>query len=261
MADPRTYHFKLPRYVGGPIPEPPHAWYPGAREMEDTVTSPRTGKSDGKVRAFVIHATDGADSKGAMSVMFGGTGSWHWLIPDENEAEHGKKVWACVREQRGAWHVRNSKSHPEVNGGARNCNYWSLGMEIVNTMDGDKFSDWQVQQAAALVRYAWSKYPEMVDVVSHAKLDPHRRSDPGKLFPWDRFRELVLAPPVPVHDVQFASSAAPRIVGPDGHEIDCDPHTMDGVTMAEARPLIEALGFTVEYPHGEPRTMRIRARQ
>jgi N-acetylmuramoyl-L-alanine amidase len=260
MADPRTYHFKLPRYVGAPIPEPPFAWYPGAKAMEASVTSAREAKSDGRVRAFVIHATDGVSSKDAMSVMFGGTGSWHWLVPDENEPEHGRKVWACVREGRAAWHVRNSKFHPEVNGGARNCNYWSLGVEIVNTMDNDAYSEWQVQQTAALVRYAWSKYPDLVDVVSHAKLDPGRRSDPGKQFPWERFRALVLAPQPLVHDAPFAAVAPVRIVGPDGREIDCDPHTADGVTMAEARPLIEALGFDVEYPSDTPRTLRIRAR-
>ena len=71
------------------------------------------------------------------------------------------------------------------------------GVEIVNTQSAevsDPYSDWQVEQTAALVRYAWSKYPDLIDVVSHAKLDPARRVDPGSGFPWDRFRELVLAP-------------------------------------------------------------------
>lgn len=258
MADPKTYHFKLPRYQGAPLPEPPHAWYPGARDLEPNVTSDRTLHSDGRVRAFVIHATAGVSSRDAMSVMFAGNGSWHWLVPDENEAEHGKKVWACVREKRAAWHVRNSKSHPDVNGGKKHVNYWSLGVEVVNAQGRDPFSDWQVEQTAALVRYAWSKYPSLVDVVSHAKLDPERRSDPGTRFPWDRFRELVLTPQPPVHDVVVVPAGPIRVIGPDGEEIDCDPHTRDGVTMVEARPLIEALGFAVEHEPGPPRTLRIR---
>jgi len=93
--------------------------------------------------------------------------------------------------------VRNSRFHADVNNGRKYVNYWSLGVEIVNTQDPgvtDPYSDWQVKQAAELVRYAWSKYPDLVDVVSHAKLDPERRVDPGARFPWDRFRELVLAP-------------------------------------------------------------------
>ena len=56
----------------------------------------------------------------------------------------------------------------------------------------DDFSDWQVEATAQIVRYAWAKYPNLRHVVSHAMLDPGRRSDPGSLFPWSRFREAVL---------------------------------------------------------------------
>ncbi len=195
MGDPKTYHFKLPPYQGPALPEPPNSWYPGIQDHHSESTSARTQHSDGKIRAFVIHATAGASSSGAMSVMFDHDASWHWLIPDENEAEHQVKVWACAPEKRAAWHVRNSCFNANVNNGKKFINDWSLGVEIVNTqLDDvvDPFSDWQVEQTAALVRYAWSKYPELVDVVSHAKLDPTRRVDPGTRFPWDRFRDLVL---------------------------------------------------------------------
>ncbi|HBG06380.1 MAG: hypothetical protein A2075_00250 [Geobacteraceae bacterium GWC2_58_44] len=257
MADPKTFHFKLPPYQGPPLPEPANSWYPGIKAHHAASTSDRTKKCDGKVRAFVIHATAGASSSGAMSVMFEESASWHWLIPDENEPEHGGRVWACAPETRAAWHVRNDRSHPEVNNGSRYVNYWSLGVEIVNTQAGDPFSEWQVQQTAALVRYAWSKYPELVDVVSHAKLDPARREDPGANFPWERFRELVLAP-IPGLPVQVApASGLLQIIGPDGNEIDCDARTLDGATFAEARPLIESLGYQVEYLEGAPRKMQI----
>ena len=56
----------------------------------------------------------------------------------------------------------------------------------------DAFSDWQVEATAQIVRYAWAKYPNLRHVVSHAMLDPARRSDPGSLFPWERFRAAVL---------------------------------------------------------------------
>lgn len=196
MGDPVTYHFKLPPFQGVALPEPTNSWYPGIQAIHNSVSSDRLNHSDGKVRAFVIHATAGASSSGAMSVMFDFDASWHWLIPDENEPEHGQKIWACAPEKRAAWHVRNGVSRPDVNNGNKHTNYWSLGVEIVNTQNlqaPDPYSDWQVEQTAALVRYAWSKYPDLVDVVSHAKLDPTRRVDPGKGFPWDRFRELVLA--------------------------------------------------------------------
>jgi len=130
-------------------------------------------------------------------------------------------------------------------------------LEIVNTQDHDPFSNWQVEQAAALVRYAWSKYPELVDVVSHAKLDPQRRSDPGTHFPWDRFRELVLAPTPVVSPTTPVAIGALHIIDPEGQQIDCDPRLSDGVIVVEARPLIERLGFRVEYNDGPPKTMRI----
>lgn len=274
MANPRTFHFKLPPYQGPPIPEPPHSFYPGVQAHWSQATRSRTALGhDGRVRAFVIHATAGANSSGAMSVMFAHRASWHWLIPDENEPEHGRQVWACAPERRAAFHVRPNASHPDVNGGSRHVNYWSLGVEIVNTQDDDNpdpFSEWQVEQTAALVRYAWAKYPDLRDVVSHAKLDPSRREDPGEHFNWERLKELVLSPPQPpspsgfeLGSLTFAGAplALPpiEIVTPGGAVVDCDPRLIEGATYVEARPLIESLGFHVEYDETSL-TMRIRNR-
>lgn len=194
MGNPREYHFKLPRFQGPELPEPANDWFPGVKAHHIGSTSERSGGREA-IRAFVIHATAGSSSSGAMSVMFAHKASWHWLVPDENEPAHGVKVWACAPEKRAAHHVRGAASHPDVNGGKKGVNRWSLGVEIVNAQSGgDSYSDWQVAQTAALVRYAWSKYPNLVHVVSHAKLDPARRTDPGTNFPWDRFRDLVLQP-------------------------------------------------------------------
>lgn len=263
MPDPRAFHLTLPRYTGPRLPEPPHAWYPGVKAHWTASTSERAARGDGTVRAFVIHATAGASSAGAMTVMQEHRASWHWLVPDENEAEHGRHVWACAPESRAAWHVRNDCTHPDVQAGARFVNYWSLGVEAVNTQANDPFSDWQVAQVAALVRYAWSRYPCLVDVVSHAKLDPARRRDPGDNFPWERLCDLVLGgAPAPAADCEPVEPAvtnepAVRVVGPGGELLDLDARMLDGVTMIEARPLIEALGFGVAYEEGVPRTMRI----
>lgn len=278
MGDPRRYHFKLPAYSGPRLPEPAHAWYPDVQRHSPLCTSERTAHGDGRIRAVVMHATAGHSSAGAMSVMLSDhTASWHWLVPDENEPEHGNHVWSCAPEKRAAWHVRNDRSHPDVQQGARYVNYWSLGIEIVNTQGADAFSDWQVEQAAALVRYAWSKYPDLVDVVSHAKLDPARRSDPGAHFPWDRFQQLVLAPTPAVfaggapvgapateaHPVPAVLRDPPvRVLGPDGSVVDVDARIIDGVAMVEARPLIEALGYGVSYERdGDRHVMRVTGAQ
>ena len=193
MGDPTTYHFDL-----DPALRPAHApleerWWPGIREAALRASSARIYDAILGVRAVVIHATAGGSSAGAASVIFDGRASFHWLVPDEDEPQHGRFVWATCHEARAAWHVRNSCCHPAVWGGRGRINHWSLGLEVVNRqVRSDAFSDWQVEATAQIVRYAWAKYPNLRHVVSHAMLDPARRSDPGSLFPWERFREAVL---------------------------------------------------------------------
>lgn len=144
--------------------------------------------------AIVIHATAASSSAGAISVMKKTTGaaSFHWLVPDEDEPQHGELVWACVPEALAAWHVRNAASHPDVNDGENRVNHWSLGIEVVNRQVNDLFSEWQVEATARMVRYCWAKYPNLPHVVSHAKLDPTRRTDPGVQLDWERLKSLVL---------------------------------------------------------------------
>lgn len=195
MGDPKKYQFNLPK-KGRPsdvsIIEP---WYPGIKDYWSICTSKRSVDPIAGVTTVVIHATAGGSSAGAISVMKAGKASFHWLVPDEDEEQHGKLVWACAPEALAAWHVRNTASHPDVNGGAKKVNHWSLGIEVVNRQpedDSDAYSSWQIEATAQIVRYCWAKYPNLAHVVSHAKLDPERRSDPGKGFDWKRFKELVL---------------------------------------------------------------------
>ena len=69
-----------------------------------------------------------------------------------------------------------------------------LGVELVNTQQqGDRFSDWQIQACAEIIRYAWAKYPNLIHIVSHARLDPARRTDPGTNFPWEELEYRTLA--------------------------------------------------------------------
>lgn len=193
MGDPKKYQFDLPangRPTDVSLVEP---WYPGIKDTWERCTSSRIFDAILGIRAIVIHATAGGSSAGAASVMVAGKASFHWLVPDENEPQHGELVWACAPEARAAWHVQNSRSHPDVNGGAKKVNHWSLGIEVVNAqVASDAFSDWQVEATAQIVRRCWAKYPNLKHVVSHAKLDPTRRDDPGPQFPWARFKELVL---------------------------------------------------------------------
>lgn len=194
MADPTTYQFNLPA-EGRPadviIDE---VWYPGIQELWPLCSTGRIFDPIYGVRAVVIHATAGSSSEGAVSVMRDGQASFHWLVPDEDEPQHGRTVWACVPEARAAWHVRNTCHNADVNNDESRVNHWSLGIEVVNSQtQGDTFSSWQVEVTARLVRYCWAKYPNLRYIVSHAKLDPDRRSDPGTAFPWQTFKQLVLS--------------------------------------------------------------------
>jgi N-acetyl-anhydromuramyl-L-alanine amidase AmpD len=216
MSDPKKYQFDLP--ANGK----PHdvvlneVWYPGIQQYWEGSTTKRIHDPILGIKAVVIHATAGSSSSGAVSVMKDGKASFHWLVPDENEQQHGQIVWACAPEARAAWHVRNSCSHPDVNGGANKINHWSLGIEVVNTQINDPFSDWQIEATAQIIRYCWAKYPNLVHVVSHAKLDPERRSDPGKSFPWTRFKQLVLS---------GGNDGIPAVAASAPHASSLQPHT------------------------------------
>ncbi|MCP4097943.1 MAG: N-acetylmuramoyl-L-alanine amidase [Planctomycetaceae bacterium] len=195
MLEPRNYLFDLP---DNGRPEPlsiPEELYPGVRDHWGKSTTSRKFDPLTGIRGVVIHATAGGSSSGAMSVMKAHKASWHWLVPDENEIQHGKLVWACAPETRAAWHVQNSKFHPDVNNGKNLINHWTVGIEIVNTQKKtpvDGFSEWQVDVTAQIVRYCWAKYPNLKHVFSHALVDPQRRTDPGKNFPWEEFKEKIL---------------------------------------------------------------------
>jgi N-acetylmuramoyl-L-alanine amidase len=225
MTDPRTYHFKLPKSKRPSEVTLVEPWYPGVQPYWSRCTTKRSIDPIMGVVAVVIHATAGASSAGAISVMKKPTdpASFHWLVPDEDEPQHGNLVWACVPEALAAWHVRNAASSPDINNGAKRVNHWSLGIEVVNVQTNDPFSFWQLEATARIVRYCWAKYPNLTHVCSHGKLDPTRRSDPGLQFDWPRFKSLVLgaeAEPVP----DLVASATPLSqLKPNASTSCCDP--------------------------------------
>jgi len=206
MPQNKNHFFELPSR-GRPTPHFMHQyWYPGVEKTWEKATSSRVFDPIFGVRAIAIHATAGSSTYGAMSVMKGGKASWHWLVPDEDEKAHGKFAWACAPESRAAWHIRNAVSHPLINDGQNKINHWSLGIEIVNSQTtADEFSEWQLNMTAKLVRYAWGKYPNLKYVLSHAMMDPHRRSDPGLNFDWQKFKSRVISGP-PETETSFVNS-------------------------------------------------------
>ncbi|MEL7155415.1 MAG: N-acetylmuramoyl-L-alanine amidase, partial [Actinomycetota bacterium] len=187
MGDPRQFHFTLPEE--GP------AFLPLDERLHDSFhflsanrANSRPGDPLDIVDTIIIHGTDGHSTHSAVQTWRtpGVKASAHWIVPDEDEAGHGQFAWATVAETKAAWHCRTTGPAKALLGAGPQVNNRSLGIEIVNRITGthDPYSDWQVEMTVQIVRYAWAKYPNLRHVVSHAKLDPARRSDPGPLFPW-----------------------------------------------------------------------------
>lgn len=196
MANPKTYHFKLP---AGRAP----SFVPLEEEVHPDfswLTSNRS-RSRGRdvfevIDTIVIHATAGYATQHAIDAWKDRKASTHWIVPDEDEPQHGKFIWATVAEAKAAYHV-GAVNYAQHLGPGTNVNNRSLGIEVVNTQNvqnySDPFSLWQVESTARIVLYSWAKYPNLRHVISHAKLDPSRRADPGKNFPWNDFKEMVIS--------------------------------------------------------------------
>lgn len=195
MNNPRNYHFTLP-----PDSRPPFVPLPEQMHPDYGWLTQHRARSRGRdvievVDTVVVHATAGYATQHAVDTWRERKASAHWIVPDEDEPQHGHFVWATVAEAKAAFHVGNVDYAPHLGPGT-NVNNRSLGIEIVNTQDvqqyADTYSAWQVSAAARIVLHAWAKYPNLKHVISHARLDPERRSDPGRNFPWDAFKQQVL---------------------------------------------------------------------
>ena len=164
MGDPTTYHFDL-----DPALRPAHApleerWWPGIRDAALKASSARIYDPILGVRAVVIHATAGGSSAGAASVIFDRKASFHWLVPDEDEPQHGAFVWATCHEARAAWHVRNGCSHPAIWDGRGRINHWSLGIEVVKVQPGPVNTRFDERALEGLrERMGEEDYAELID--------------------------------------------------------------------------------------------------
>lgn len=68
-------------------------------------------------------------------------------------------------------------------------NSYSIGIELQN--DGKQsYTKEQLDAAEKVCRVIINKYP-IKEIVGHSDIAPGRKTDPGKLFPMDRFKKLV----------------------------------------------------------------------
>ncbi len=196
MANPKTFHFRLPKNQRPPFIPLQEELHPSFLWLTENRARSRGRDVYTVIDTIVLHATAGYATQHAVDTWMQHKASAHWIIADENEPQHGHFVWATVAEAKAAYHVGNVDYETHLGAGV-NVNNRSLGIEIVNTQNvegyTDSYSQWQINAAANIVLYAWAKYPNLKHVISHAKLDPNRRSDPGKNFPWKHFKEQVLS--------------------------------------------------------------------
>ena len=135
-----------------------------------------------KPQLIVIHAT-GGKLAGALSWMLNPDSkvSAHWLIGKNGE------LYQLVEEKDVAWHAGDSE-FDRVKG----LNRLSIGIELENMNDGvDPYSEEQLVVCSQVCKAAMKNW-QIIKIVGHSEIAPGRKTDPGKLFPWDHFLKMTL---------------------------------------------------------------------
>ena len=161
------------------------------------------------ITGIVIHATESNSVESPIRILRSKkkifkrefnrnvTKSWHWLIPGGSDTLHKKNIYKCLEDNRSGYHAKRSAPNPVTIDyvsiyGKSIANSRTIGIEIVNIQDGiEPFTEWQYQVLAQLIKYYVNKYPNIKHLMSHAILDPARRTDPGVCFDWEILMKLI----------------------------------------------------------------------
>ena len=86
-----------------------------------------------------------------------------------------------------AWHAGISSFNQR-----KRCNDYSIGIELEGT-DDIPYSTRQYQQLSALTHCLQNKFPAIImkNIVGHCDIAPGRKTDPGEVFDWQYFRQLL----------------------------------------------------------------------
>ena len=73
------------------------------------------------------------------------------------------------------------------------CNDYSIGIELEGT-EVDSFEENQYESLVSLSSVLMSKHPGITldRIVGHSDIAPGRKSDPGKGFDWDKFKDRII---------------------------------------------------------------------
>jgi len=85
-----------------------------------------------------------------------------------------------------AWHAGVSNYN-----GREKCNDFSIGIELEGT-DEIPYTDSQYQQLSLVSKCLKKYYPNIADnITGHCDIAPGRKTDPGPVFDWDRYKHLM----------------------------------------------------------------------
>ncbi len=87
-----------------------------------------------------------------------------------------------------AWHAGKSSF-----AGREKCNDYSIGIELEGS-DFVAYSAEQYQALATLTQHLMAHYPQITEprITGHQYIAPLRKTDPGLVFDWRRFRRLLV---------------------------------------------------------------------
>ncbi|MEO9827284.1 MAG: N-acetylmuramoyl-L-alanine amidase [Paracoccaceae bacterium] len=143
-----------------------------------TCPSPNFGdRKGGAVELIVLHYTAMADAASALERLCDPEAevSAHYLIAKDGE------ITRLVHEDKRAWHAGNGSW-----AGLDDVNSRSIGIEL----DNDGASDFEEPLMASL-EWLLADLLERHElepkaVIAHSDMSPERKSDPGRLFDWQR---------------------------------------------------------------------------
>jgi N-acetylmuramoyl-L-alanine amidase len=130
---------------------------------------------------LILHYTGMASAAAALDRLCDPAArvSAHYVVEEEGA------VWRLVAEERRAWHAGESGWL-----GRRDINAHSIGIEIVNPGHEFGYRPFPPAQIAAVeelcrdIGARWHIPARLV--LGHSDVAPHRKQDPGELFPWAR---------------------------------------------------------------------------
>jgi N-acetylmuramoyl-L-alanine amidase len=141
-----------------------------------------------KIKFIIIHYTGMKSFRDTIALFNSAKSkvSCHWLISRRGV------LYKIVEENKVAWHAGISFWKEE-----KNLNNSSIGIELENQGHGRDYRPFTNSQLLALERLIKRIKTEynlnIIDVIGHSDIAPHRKSDPGELFDWERLAKKKLA--------------------------------------------------------------------